>query len=100
MIFGDEDQEANKIRDPVAPAKRSENALPKVHNHRLEDGTEANGFRTILANRSGSYRHIWRRKGASGREPTFTITTIPSRFLYRNFKLDVRKLPRATRKGR
>lgn len=78
VTFGDEDQKAKKTRDPVAPAVRSEKALAKVHNHQLEDGTEANSFRTLLANLGGIVRNVCRRKGASDKEPTFTITTIPS----------------------
>ncbi|MFH1842674.1 MAG: IS1634 family transposase [bacterium] len=36
LLFCDEDQEAKKTRDPVAPAKRSEAALNKVHSKVLD----------------------------------------------------------------
>ena len=78
ITFADEDQEAKKTRDPVAPAKRSDKALAKAAEHQLADGTEANSFRTLLANLSGIVRNVCRRKGASAKEPTFTITTVPS----------------------
>ena len=41
LLFCDEDQEAKKTRDPVAPAKRSEAALRKIRSKKLDDGTEA-----------------------------------------------------------
>ena len=44
LLFCDEDQEAKKTRDPVAPAKRSEAALRKIRSKKLDDGTEAPGL--------------------------------------------------------
>ena len=38
-MFTDEDQAAKLIRDPVAPAKRSDAAMKKVNSRILDDGT-------------------------------------------------------------
>ena len=78
ITLADEDQEAKKTRDPVAPAKRSEGALAKVQERKLDDGTIAASFRTMLSDLSGIVRNVCRRKGASHKEPTFTVTTTPS----------------------
>jgi len=47
LLFSDEDIEAKHTRDPVAPAKRSPEALRKVHSHLLDDGSEAHSFQTL-----------------------------------------------------
>jgi len=38
-MFTDEDQAAKLVRDPVAPAKRSDAAMKKVLSRTLEDGS-------------------------------------------------------------
>ena len=48
LLFCDEDQAAKTSRDPVAPAERSEPALRKIHERRLDDGTEVHSFRTLI----------------------------------------------------
>lgn len=48
LLFCDEDQLAKASRDPVAPAVRSPAALEKVHTHKLDDGSEAHSFRTLM----------------------------------------------------
>jgi len=78
LLFSDEDQQAKKIRDPVAPAKRSAEALKKVRGKRLEDGTEAHSFRTLLESLSTIARNTCRRKGAQPSEHCFTMTTTPN----------------------
>ena len=78
LLFSDEDQQAKKTRDPVAPAKRSVKALAKVHTRRLEDGTEAHSFHTLLASLSTIVRDICRCKEAQPSERCFTMTTIPN----------------------
>ena len=78
MLFSDEDQEAKKTRDPVAPAKRSAEALRKVHSHTLDDGTEVHSFQTLLKELSTIVRNVCRRKQSSESEPTFSITTLPN----------------------
>ena len=78
LLFSDEEQQAKKTRDPVAPAKRSAEALKKVRGKRLEDGTEAHSFRTLLESLSTIARNTCRRKGAHPGEPCFTMTTTPN----------------------
>src|SRR5213594_302349 len=78
MLFSDEDQQAKKTRDPVAPAKRSAEALRKAHRHTLDDGTEAHSFQTLLKELSTIVRNVCRRKQPSESERTFTITTMPN----------------------
>jgi hypothetical protein len=75
LLFADEDQEAKKTRDPVAPAKRSDAALRKVHSKQLDDGTEVHSFRTMLELLAGIVRNVCRIPGAAADEPTFHVTT-------------------------
>jgi len=75
LLFSDEDQQAKKTRDPVAPAKRSAKALKKVRHKRLEDGAEAHSFHTLLASLSTIVLNICRRQGAQPGEPCFTMPT-------------------------
>lgn len=78
LLFADEDQKAKAKRDPVAPAKRSDEALRKVATHTLGDGTPAHSFRTLLEELGGIVRNMCRRPGAEPSEPTFRITTTPN----------------------
>jgi len=78
LLFSDEQQEAKKDRDPVAPAKRSTKALKKVHSQRLDDGTEVHSFHTLLMDLATIVRNACRRKGGKVGEPMFTLTTRPS----------------------
>jgi len=78
LLFSDEDQLAKKTRDPVAPAKRSEKALDKVHSKHLDDGTTVHSFHTLLRELSTIVRNTCRRPHASPDEPTFDLTTIPN----------------------
>jgi len=55
LLVADSDQEANALRDPVAPATRSMAALTKVARHTLTDGTPAHSFSALLA-RACHYR--------------------------------------------
>ena len=78
LLFSDEEQGAKKDRDPVAPAKRSAQALNKVHSQRLDDGTQVHSFHTLLMDLATIVRNTCRRKGGSVSEPKFALTTIPS----------------------
>lgn len=78
LLFSDQDQQAKKERDPVAPAKRSQQALDKVHSKVLDDGTPAHSFQTLLQDLSTIVRNACRRPGASNVEPTFDLVTTPS----------------------
>jgi len=75
LLFSDEEQERKKDRDPVAPAKRSAKTLKKVHGKRLEDGTTAHSFRTLLGSLSTIVRNTCRRQGAGPEEASFTMMT-------------------------
>ena len=78
-LFCDEDQQAKTTRDPVAPAKRSNAALDKVHSQVLDDGTPVHSFQTLLQDLSSIVSNTCRRPGAStAGEPTFNLVTTPS----------------------
>lgn len=78
-LFCDEDQQAKNTRDPVAPAKRSNAALDKVHAKVLDDGTPVHSFQTLLQDLSSIVSNTCRRQGAStAGEPTFNLVTTPS----------------------
>lgn len=78
LLFCDEDQEAKKTRDPVAPAKRSDAALFKVHAKVLDDGTEVHSFQTMLKLLSAIVRNICRVPRAGPGAPTFEVVTTPN----------------------
>jgi transposase len=87
LIFADEDNDAKKTRDPVAPAKRSAKALQKVGTKRLEDGTEVHSFQTLLKSLATIVRNVCRYKNPGKKSPTFTMDTIPSKEQQRAFDL-------------
>jgi transposase len=78
LLFSDEDQQAKLTRDPVAPAKRSAQALKKVHSRTLDDGTETHSFHTLLMDLATIVRNTCQRKGGGAGEPRFTMTTTPN----------------------
>ena len=78
MLFCDEAQQAKALRDPVAAAERSQSALRKVHTHKLDDGTEAHSFRTLLTCLSGIVRNVCRLPDSAPDAPTFDVVTIPN----------------------
>ena len=78
LTFADEDQEAKRTRDPVAPAHRSDDALRKAHARRLPDGTRVQSFQTLLTNLSTIVRNTCRRQDATEDEGMFTMTTTPT----------------------
>jgi transposase len=65
-------------RDPVAPAKRSKDALAKAYSRRLADGTPARSFGGLLAHLSTIVRNTMRRTAAGAGEGAFSVTTRPS----------------------
>jgi Transposase DDE domain len=87
LLFADEDQAAKAIRDPVAPATRSESAQHKAHTHTLSHGTPAHSFRTLLDELSTIVCNTCRTPVDSAQAPTFTIVTQPSVVQQRAFKL-------------
>jgi len=78
LLFADEDQEAKSTRDPVAPAKRSKDALKKVHSKKLDDGTPAHSFKTLLHHMSTITRDLCVQKIAGAGDNTFSVDTRPN----------------------
>ena len=79
VLFADEDQAAKGVRDPVAPAKRSESALRKVHTKALPDATPVHSFQTLLCELSTIVRNTCRIPTTNGdSNATFDITTQPN----------------------
>ena len=78
LLFADEDLEAKKTRDPVAPAKRSDAALKKVQTRTLEDNTETHSFQTLLKLLSGIVRNRCRPAKLDAEDAYFEIVTTPS----------------------
>ncbi len=78
LLFADEDQEAKKSRDPVAPAERSAPALEKVHTKRLDDASVVHSWQTLLNHLKGIVRNTCRCRGAGPDSATFTTTTTPN----------------------
>ena len=79
LTFADEaGPDEVRERDPVAPAKRSNAALEKVHTRTLADGTPAMSFTRLLAHLATIVRNTMRPKNARAGEATFTLTTRPN----------------------
>jgi transposase len=87
LLFSDENQELKKARDPVAPAKRSKQALKKVYGKTLDDGSVVHSFRTMLHHMSTITRDRCRQKGVDGSSHTFTLDTTPNKKQRRVFDL-------------
>ena len=66
-----------RLADPVAPARRSQAALAKVHTRTLADGTPAMSFTRLLAHLAVIVRNTMRPRSARPGEATFTLTTRP-----------------------
>jgi transposase len=88
LLFSDEDQDAKKTRDPVAPAKRSRGALAKAASKKTDDGFEVHSFRTLIDHLGGIVRNFCSRKGAAANEPAnVIIETTPDPVQQRTFDL-------------
>ena len=77
ILFADEDLAAKAVRDPVAPAKRSDAAEAKAETKVLADGTPVHSFRTALADLSTIVRNTCRTPAAPT-APTFAVVTTPT----------------------
>lgn len=75
LMFADEDQQAKRTRDPVAPAKRSAAALAKIAERRLHDATPVHSFSTLIAELATVVRNTCRTPNAGVDAPSFHITT-------------------------
>ncbi len=78
LLFADQDQQAKASRDPVAPAKRSQAAMQKVHAKSLDDGSPVHSFRTLLKHLGTIVRNTCRCPDAGPQAPTFYKTTTPN----------------------
>ena len=87
LLFSDEELEAKASRDPVAPARRSDKALDKVHSKSLEDGTETQSFRTLLDLLSSIVRNVCRVSEFGPDSATFELVTTPNAKQQRAFEL-------------
>lgn len=87
LMFADEDQDAKKTRDPVAPAQRSETAFRKANRQHLDDGTPVHSFSTLLAELASIVRNTCRTPMAGDNAPTFRITTTASPYQQRAMQL-------------
>jgi len=75
LLFRDE--ERPEPIDPVAPARRSAEALRKAHTHELPDGTAVHSFRTLLADLATLTRDRLVPAGAPD-EAAFEIVATPT----------------------
>ena len=78
LMFADAQVQAKAVRDPVAPAKRSQQALAKAARHTLDDGTPAHSFSTLLAELATLVRNTCRTPHAGLDAPTFEVLTTPN----------------------
>jgi len=78
LLFCDEDLEAKRRRDPVTPAVRSDAAMEKVHTKRLDDGSAAHSFQSLLQLLSGIVLNIAQVPGTFDDSATFEIITTPN----------------------
>ncbi|MCU0558404.1 MAG: IS1634 family transposase [Desulfobacterales bacterium] len=75
LIYADEEQQEKTFRDPVAPAKRSDSAMRKVHTKSLDDGSPVHSFRSLLDHLGAIVRATCRCPGTDDESSTFTIIT-------------------------
>ena len=78
LLFSDEDLEAKRQRDPVAPAQRSAAALEKIARRTLDDGTPVHSFRTLLQELSTIVRNTCRARDSRTASSTFQMLTTPN----------------------
>ena len=78
LTFADQaGDDAARLADPVAPARRSQATLVKVRTRTLADGTPAMSFTRLLAHLATIVRNTLRPRSARHGEATFTLTTRP-----------------------
>jgi DDE family transposase len=77
LMFADEDQDAKSTRDPVAPARRSDNARDKIASRTRPDATPLHCFHTLLDQLATIVRNTCRVPGHTT-NPTFDIMTTPN----------------------
>ena len=77
LMFADEEQDAKRTRDPVAPARRSKSARQKIASRTRPDGTPLHCFRTLLDALATIVRNTCRIPGDATNQ-TFDILTTPN----------------------
>ncbi len=77
MLYADEDQQAKDSRDPVAPAKRSDEAMEKVHTKQLPDGSRVHSLRSLFNHLSAIVRNTCRCLNTRSNKAVFTMDTNP-----------------------
>ena len=88
LLFSDEELEAEKTRDPVAPAKRSASALAKARDKKTADGFEAQSFRTLIDHLGTIVRNFCKRKGDENNKGSeVIIDSTPNELQQRAFEL-------------
>lgn len=78
LIYADEQQLAKDLRDPIAPAKRSDSAMQKVHTKCLDDGSRVYSFRSLLDHLGAIARVTCRCLAGENKFATFTMVTKPN----------------------
>ncbi len=78
LLFADTALEAKKMRDPVAPSKRSAKAERKAITHMLEDGSPTHSFATLLQELSSIVRNTCHTPSATDSAQTFEVVTTPN----------------------
>lgn len=87
LLFADEDLQAKRTRDPVAPAKRSAKALQKITERALEDGTPVHSLRTLMQELATIVRNTCVTRTAKGVSPSFQMTTTSNPLQHRAMQL-------------
>ncbi len=87
LLFADEAQQAKQERDPVAPAKRSSQALAKVRSKRLPDGSVVHSYQSLLRNLATIVRNTCQSRDAAAGAPCFSIDTQPTPTQQKAFQL-------------
>jgi transposase len=87
LLFADEDLEAKNDRDPVAPAQRSQEALEKIAERTLEDGSPVHSFRTLLQDLATVVRNTCTTRAAKTASPAFQMVTTPTATQHRALQL-------------
>jgi len=75
LMFTDEDQAAKQVRDPLAPAKRSQAAMKKAQTHTLEDGSPTHSFQTLMKELETIVRNTCSTPKSTETASSFQITT-------------------------
>ncbi len=75
LLYADEDQKGKALRDPVAPAKRSDSAMKKARTKQLDDGSEVYSFRGLLDHLRAIVRATCRCSDERDASATFMMTT-------------------------